>query len=454
MRILSLTLCLGLIGCGAIYQSPKIREGVVDGAKVRVIGLTPETALAANSQPYSPRSLPAAFGTTAGTYGSGPSGAGVLPSPANLPESRPVSMETRLPPTPPSAPYRIGVGDVLLLGTKISGQPMSELSGLTPMDRTRQGYTVQDDGAIAIPDVGRVRVGGMTLEEAESALLRRLVEQQVDPSFSLEVAEFNARKVSIGGAVAKPGVAPITLIPLTLDAALAASGGIAAPERESAVIRIYRDGGLYEVPVAEFLRSPEYQKLRLVDGDAVYVDADYDLNRAEAYFTEQIQVSQLRASLRTQAISALSQEVAVRRNELEEQRSVFASRLELGAEKRDYVYLTGAVGRQGRWAMPFEQKASLADVLYDGGAGVPTKTGNPRQIYVLRGSPDPREFGGLTAWHLDAGSATGILLATRFEMRPDDVVFVSEQAVTKWNNVISQITPSLITVPLDNLTRE
>lgn len=453
MRHLAFTgFVLLLAGCGVAYHSTAIRSGVTDGAKVRVIGLTPETVLAANAQGYSPRSLPTAFRTTAGTGGSG-MGIGALPDPANAPVARPAALEPRLPPAPPAAPYRIGVGDVVLLATKTPATTAAELTGLLAAENRRQGYTVQDDGTIAIPDVGRVRIVDMTLEEAESVLFQRLVERQIDPSFSLEVAEFNARRVSIGGAVVNPGVAPVTLTPLTLDAALAAVGGISTRDRDSAVIRIYRDGTLYEVPVEGFLRTPAWQKIRLVDGDSVYVDTEYDLEQAEAYFAEQIRLSELRQTNRTAAINALSTEVGIRRAELDEQRSNFEARLEYGAERRDYVYLTGEVARAGRWPLPFEQTASLADALYDGG-GPLAKTGNPRQIYVLRGSPDPREFGGITAWHLDASTASGLILATRLELRPDDVIFVAEQPVTRWNRVIDQVSPSLIAVPLDNATQQ
>ncbi|WP_199286503.1 polysaccharide biosynthesis/export family protein [Pseudogemmobacter humi] len=437
-------LALTLAGCGSAYQSTSIREGIVDGTKVRVIALTPETTLAANRQPYDPRALPEAFRATAGTHGSMARG---LPAPAHLPEQRQGLPATRLPPAIQPGPYQIGVGDVVLLATKAPANSVAELSGLLAAQNNRQGYTVQDDGAIAIPDVGRVRIAGLTLEEAEAAVFQRLVERQMDPSFSLEVAEFNARKVPIGGAVANPGVAPVTLTPLTLDTALAAVGGIAAPDRDTAVIRIYRGGELYEIPVTAFLRTQSYQKLRLVDGDTVFVDSDYDLSRAEAYFSEQLALQGARGA----AIASLGQEIDIRRAELEEQRQNFNARLELGAEKRDYVYLSGEVGKQGRWPLPFDQSATLADALFDQG-GIAAKTGNPKQVYVLRGSPDPREFGALTAWHLDAGAAAGLMLATRFELRPNDVIFIAQQPVTKWDRVISQLTPSLITIPLDNLT--
>ena len=48
-------------------------------------------------------------------------------------------------------------------------------------------------------------------------------------------------------------------------------------------------------------------------------------------------------------------------------------------------------------------------------------------------------------WILAGGrNAANFLLATRFQLRPNDVIFVAEQPVTKWNRVITQITPSLI----------
>ena len=71
-------------------------------------------------------------------------------------------------------------------------------------------------------------------------------------------------------------------------------------------------------------------------------------------------------------------------------------------------------------------------------------TGNPSQVYVLRGSDDPREFGAVTAWNLDARNAANLILATRMELRPNDIIFVAEQPVTRWNRVITQITPSII----------
>ncbi|MCX8227438.1 MAG: polysaccharide biosynthesis/export family protein, partial [Sulfitobacter sp.] len=214
---------LSLAGCGVVYRSPSVVEGAAGGANVRVLDLNPETVVQANRSPYTPQTLPAFFSQTAGS-GSGLRGAGALPVPPVQSESRPAALEMRLPPAADPGPYEIGIGDVVLLATPRTGSSVEQLSGLLAAQNSRQGYTVQDDGSINIPDVGRVRISGLTIEDAEAALFQRLVENQIDPTFSLEISEFNSRKISIGGAVAAPTVVPVTLTPLFLEEALAAAG--------------------------------------------------------------------------------------------------------------------------------------------------------------------------------------------------------------------------------------
>lgn len=422
MRILTtLSLCALMAGCGIVYDSAGVREGVTRGGdKVQVVDLTAESVLAANRSGYDPKAMPAVFTQSQSLS--------AMPSPAYRAEARPGQQETRLPPVPADEPYTIGIGDQLILATPQAATTVEELTGLLASQNRRQDYTVQDDGAIAIPDVGRVRLAGLTLEEAEAVVFRRLVEAQIDPSFSLEIAAFNSKHVSIGGSVTTPTVVPITLVPLYLDQAITAAGGISALDRDSALLRIYRDGALYQIPAKEFYARPALQKTRLIDGDAVFVDTGYDLEKAQQYFSEQLSLSTLQLSARQNAITELN------------------TRVELDAIDRDYVYMTGEVKKQGRFPLPFDRRASLADALYGGADGVATATGNPGQIYVLRQSQDPREIGAVTAWRLDGRNAANMLLATRFELRPNDVVFIAEQPVTRWNRVINQITPSVITL--------
>ena len=287
----------------------------------------------------------------------------------------------------------------------------------------------------------------MITSAAEAAIFQLLVENGLNPAFSLEVTEFNSQRVVIGGAVLSPLVIPINSRPVTLDLAITAAGGLQITDPSFASIRIFRDGTLYQIPVEDFLARPDLQTTRLQNGDAIYVDVTYDLDRALQYFRQQLDVISLRAQSASDALAALSAEVGMRRAELQESRSNFRSRLELDAEDRDYVYLTGEVDTNGRLPLPFNRQATLADVLFESG-GFLEETGNPAQIYVLRPSPHAEEFGAVTAWHLDARNPAAMTLATRMEMRPNDIVFIDAQVITTWNRALRQFFPVFVNTAL------
>lgn len=436
--------------CGVVYQSPTVSRTAGTGIDVREVQLTPETVLLANRSAYSPRDLPREFYTNASAQQG--RGMGTLPEAPEAPDERPGTLELRAPPEITPGPYTIGVGDVVLLATRQAGESVEQLSGLLAAQQQRQGYVVSDDGGISIPDIGRVEIAGLTLDEAQDRVFRFLLDNQVDPAFSLEVAEFNSQRVTVGGAVQQAARVPITLVPLTLDEALTATGGITVQDEQFASIRVYRDGTLYQIPYEDYLESPDLRDRRLRDGDAVFVDIGFDLNRAFEFYRQEVDVISLRTQARSDVLDMMSTEMAMRRSQLDERRSNFQARTELGAEARDYVYLTGEVAEQARVPLPYSQKATLADIVY-GGGGIPTETGNPKNIYVLRPSADPAEFGAVTAWHLNAKNAVNISLATRMEMRPNDIVFVEEQPITKWSRVVQQFVPTLLTTPANIASR-
>lgn len=437
--ILSVVTMMSLGACGGLYNSPSVSEGTTDVGDVKLVQITAETLSTANASDYRPRALPAVFGRSAGLAG-GAMNAGALPEPAFLPEVRPGSLEMRLPPNhvPPS--YQIGVSDVILLATPSSGSTVEALTGLLAAQSQRQGYVVQDDGSITVPQVGRIRLAGLTLEEAEAEVFQALVGRQIDPTFSIEIAEFNSQRVSLGGAVRTPKSLPITLKPISLSEALSAAGGIALKDQTYASIRLFRDGTLYQIPVKEYLAKSDLQRLYLKDGDYVYVDTAFDLEKAEGYFSQQIQLANFRQGARQAALTQLSTEIDLRRSELEEQRAAYLAQVQLDAVERDYVYVAGEVGVQNRFTLPFGRKATLADALFEKTAGVPNETGNISELYVIRADA---KGPNVTAWRLNALNAANLILATRFELRPNDVIFVAEQPVTTLDRLVSQIAPTI-----------
>ena len=329
---LFVTMALFLSACGVTYTSPRVNERDQE-LPVHVVELNMTNVAEANRAKYTPRSLPDFFYGVAG--GGSLRGAGAIPPAPFTPNERRETTISRIPPDVAPTPYRIGVGDVVLLATRGSANTIEQLSGLLAAQSQRQGYTVRDDGAIAIPEIGTVPLAGLTLQEAEDVLFQELVAGQIDPSFSIEVAEFNSQRIAVGGAVKSGKLIPLTLNPLTLGEALASAGGIDVKDDEFALIRIYRDGALYQVPVKDFKKDPKLRNLRLQNADAIYVDTTYDLDRAFAYYQQQISVISLRSAARKEALSALTTEIALQRNALEERRAVYRARVELDAVDRD-----------------------------------------------------------------------------------------------------------------------
>ena len=191
---------LSLASCGVTYtpQTVSTKDTPLD---VTVVSMSPSSIEVANRSSYTPRALPAEFFATAGMNGT-MRGFGAFPEAPSVPNlSPPAEMALRLPPEVQTLSYKIGIGDVVILATRAAGNSVEQLTGLLAAQSQRQGYTVRDDGAIAIPEVGAVAIAGLTVEEAEDQVFQRLVQNQLDSEFSLEVAEFNSKRVSIGGAV-------------------------------------------------------------------------------------------------------------------------------------------------------------------------------------------------------------------------------------------------------------
>ena len=422
----AILVCIALIltGCGIAYQPTSVRDDA--SANIRVVHLTPETVLEANSSPYTPKVWPNAFvsideSDERGSYDERQD--------LNFASQRLVGViEWRMPMLEPKI-YMIGVGDVVTLNMQLKESLGDVLNGLIASQTSQRGYRVQEDGTISIPDIGRVVIGGLTLQEAESVVYQLLLARGLSPSFSVEITEFNSQKISITGNIKSPGILPLTLQPLYLDDAIYESGGFAIGDASFIIVRLYRNDSIYQIFGPEVYNQNDTDRILLKDGDTIVVDVTDEYDR----------ILGLRQEARAKKLQEISIESEARANEA----SSLLSRMNYGSIAREYVYVIGEVLQQSRYTLPFEHKAHLADALLESGGGVSSLTGNPQQIYVLRGGADQKNFATITALHLDATNAANFLLATRLELRPKDVVFVGTQPITNWNRMIKQIMPSL-----------
>ena len=79
------------------------------------------------------------------------------------------------------------------------------------------------------------------------------------------------------------------------------------------------------------------------------------------------------------------------------------------------------------------QRPTLSDTIF-GARALNSVTSDFSQIYVLR-----KKGNEFNAYHLDITNPTRINFASKFEMRPDDIIFVATQPLSLYSRTLSQI---------------
>jgi polysaccharide export outer membrane protein len=88
-------------------------------------------------------------------------------------------------------------------------------------------YQVASDGTVDLPYLPALKVVGLEPQEIARLIRAKLMEKKIltDPSVIVQVREYNSRRITIMGQVAKPGVYPYQP-GLTLMQALSQAGGV------------------------------------------------------------------------------------------------------------------------------------------------------------------------------------------------------------------------------------
>lgn len=123
------------------------------------------------------------------------------------------------------SPYAYHIGPYDILNIIVWNHP--ELTTPTNQIATPEenGILVDEQGFVFFPFAGKVKVSGLTLDQARVALENKLKDYVRDPQLSVRVATFRSQQVQIVGEVMKPGVFPITDKPLSVMEAINDAGG-------------------------------------------------------------------------------------------------------------------------------------------------------------------------------------------------------------------------------------
>lgn len=163
---------------------------------------------------------------------------------------------------PGSAGYKIGPQDVL----DISVFKAPELA---------RSVQVADTGTVNLPLVGEVKAAGRTAQEMERDLAKRLRAKYMQrPQVTVYVKEYNSQRVTVEGAVKKPGVYPLRGR-TTLIQSLAMAEGLDRTSDESNVVVFRRvDGKRFAAKFdVQQIRAGKVEDPVIVQGDLIVANA-------------------------------------------------------------------------------------------------------------------------------------------------------------------------------------
>lgn len=245
-----------------------------------------------------------------------------------------------VPPKAPQYQYRIGPRDIL----SITVWDHPELTIPAGEFRTAEaaGHIVAEDGTIFFPYAGKVNVAGKSIVEVREALTRAIAGKIANPQLDVRVAAYRSQRAYVVGEVKKPGVLPITDVPMSVVEAINLAGDT-TPEAALSRITLTRKGQVVPIDLQAIYEKGDFSQNHLLqDGDILQV-ADRNLQK---------------------------------------------------------VFVLGEVERPSALLM-HKGRMTLAEAIGEAG-GVDRTSSNPGRIYVLRGNPKQPEVFHLDGNSADA----------------------------------------------------
>ncbi len=258
----------------------------------------------------------------------------------------------------------------------LGGDPLTPAFNITPS----AGFSVDHEGMIQFPFAGKLKIAGLTEQQARTLLAERIARYINKPDITLRVQSYRSKRIYVEGEVKTPGVQAINDIPMTLVEAIHRAGGF-LPTADQSQIVITRDRQNFNIDLQKMLfQGLNPASIMLGNGDVVRVKS----------------------------------------------------------REQNKVFVSGEVMTPKSLLM-HDGRLTLNEALGEAG-GINPQTGDGRQVYVIRNASDKQP----QVFHLDTRSPAGLSLAEEFPLRAKDVVYVDAAPLATWHRVISLIFPSAL----------
>ncbi|CAG9238480.1 EPS I polysaccharide export outer membrane protein EpsA [Paraburkholderia tropica] len=280
--------------------------------------------------------------------------------------------------------YTIGPADVLQI-TVWDHPELAQALGSQPSAAPRaadapQGIVVDEDGYIQFPYVGRVQVAGLTTSAIQARVAEALSHSFRNPQVTVRVESFRAKQIFVDGEVHSPGSLQINDVPMTLTDAIGRAGG--------------------------FTASADKGRLQIIRGKRTY---SVDLTTMLANGQNPAKIMLARSDV-----------------------------LRVPSRDESSVYVMGEVNKPVAAIPKTDGRLTLADALAQAGS-FNVSTSDPQQLYVVRNA----QSGHPDVFHIDAHSPVSMILASKFPLEPNDVVYVDGNELVRVNRVLSLLLPAI-----------
>ena len=250
---------------------------------------------------------------------------------------------------------------------------------LTDTDDLDGVYKIDQEGMIDLPFIGKIKLGELTLNEAQNLLLQIIKSFYKNPDLQIDIEEFNSNKIYIVGAVTNQTTISLNEQPLSLiEAAIQANFNPSAEDKlfgTSGLLR--REGKVYKINLTNtFKNKDEKENFYLKRNDVIFID-----------------------------------------------------------KNSNSIHVFGEVTESGTY-FP-DMNYSLTELVSS--VGVNQLTANAKKVYVIREKFET--FLEVDVFQLDIRNPINLIAGKKFKIKKGDIIFVPPAEITKWNRTISLLLP-------------
>ena len=250
---------------------------------------------------------------------------------------------------------------------------------LTDTDDLDNIYLIDQDGMIDLPFIGKVKLDGLTINEAQNILIDVISDFYKNADLQIKIEEFNSSKIYIVGAVRNQKTIKLDQKPIRLiEAAIEANFNPSSQDKifgTKGFLR--RDNEVYKINLKNaFSGLDEKENFYLKKNDVIFIDRNSDA-----------------------------------------------------------IHVFGEVSKPGVYFPNLEY--SLTELIST--SGLNQLTANAKKVFVIREKFN--SFLEVDIFELDIKNPVNLIAGRKFMLQSKDIIFVPPTEIVKWNRTISLLLP-------------